>query len=98
MEQGDFFNTIDAKGEELKRYRDNAGKQEKRVLELFSVYRTLSPSSLLAVYRDSSVPLTSLRRAITTLTNKGFLIKTDRLTKGNYGMNEHVWTINDGGA
>ena len=36
-------------------------------------------------------PITSIRRAISTLTKQGNLTKTDELRKGKYGKKTHTW-------
>ena len=38
-------------------------------------------------------PITSIRRAITNLTDAGKIIKTDQYVKGNYGKLEHLWEL-----
>ena len=38
-------------------------------------------------------PITSIRRAITDLTNEGKLVKTNSLKKGNYGKKCHCWKL-----
>lgn len=40
------------------------------------------------------VPITSIRRSITSLTKDGLLVKTDKTVMGNWGMREHLWKIN----
>ena len=42
----------------------------------------------------SSWPITSIRRALSTLTDAGKLTKTNKLRKGMYGKKEHIWRIN----
>ena len=42
-------------------------------------------------------PITSIRRAISTLTKQGKLTKTNELRKGRYGKKEHVWKCNTEG-
>ena len=38
-------------------------------------------------------PITSIRRAMTDLTNLGKIVKTDRQIKGLYGNAEHLWEL-----
>ena len=38
-------------------------------------------------------PLTSIRRAIHDLTDKGLLFKTDRKRHGLYGRPEYIWSL-----
>jgi|TARA_Y100000310_G_scaffold135869_2_gene134789 hypothetical protein len=39
-------------------------------------------------------PITSIRRAINTLTKDGKLAKTDELRTGGHGKKTHVWKLN----
>lgn len=39
-------------------------------------------------------PIGSVRRAITDLTTKGFLLKTKSLKKGIYSVKNHTWKLN----
>ena len=41
----------------------------------------------------SRCPITSIRRAITNLTTRGILIKTDHKHRGKYGKQEHTWQL-----
>lgn len=38
-------------------------------------------------------PITSIRRAITNLTNDGELVKHDRMRMGDYGKDNHTWSL-----
>ena len=38
-------------------------------------------------------PITSVRRALTNLTNDEKLVKTDDFVKGNFGKKEHLWRL-----
>jgi hypothetical protein len=38
-------------------------------------------------------PITSTRRALTVLTKKGYLCKTDKMVVGEYGIKCHCWRI-----
>lgn len=72
--------------------RLSAGTQEEVITK---AYKKAYPSGL----RPSQVrrltgsrwPLTSVRRAINTLTEEGVLIKTDRTGEGEYGRPERYW-------
>ena len=54
----------------------------------------LSPFEVQTALRRFNVlkaPITSIRRAISTLTDAGKLTKTNKLRGGKYNKNEHVW-------
>lgn len=67
-----------------------AKHQEKVIIDLFVKYKRLTPSQVYQLVRQQ-YPITSVRRAITNLTARGELIKTDQKKVGMYGRNEYVW-------
>jgi len=89
-----FYNTINESGEELDKSKKQVSKQETEVLKFFQNNPNLghSPSMIhKVILRDC--PLTSIRRAITNLTDAGHLIKTDIKVPGIYGKKEHLWRL-----
>lgn len=93
-----FYNTIDLSGEKLKDALDNNLKQEEFVLEVFSrnPLALISPSEMMGIYNKyygKNVPLTSIRRAMTDLTEKNKLRKTSVMKEGMYGKDEHCWCL-----
>lgn len=93
-----YYNTTPVSDDAAKQFEEIAEGQNKFVLECFkSTGQVLSPSQ---VYRkllengdiDISTPLTSIRRSITNLTNKGLLVKTQTRLIGNYGRPENCWS------
>ena len=79
-------------GEELnQKCIAGALKQEEAIEMLFKATRKLlTPSDVLYLY-PTHVPITSIRRAITQLTKKGILIKTDIDQLSEWGRPEHYW-------
>ena len=74
--------------------RKQAGRQERTVLAVIEkLGGRASPSQVMAHYPNEQTPLTSLRRAITSLTEQGRLVKTGELHEGAYGKPEHVWRL-----
>ena len=88
-----YYNTTKETGEQLGMLKGKATKQENEILLLFKVNSKLSPSDVQKEFPN--YPLTSVRRAITTLTTAGFLEKTAEKKVGVYGRNECVWKINE---
>lgn len=87
-----YYNTTHSVHPDLNRYEKKAKSQEETILEFFRVSgRRSSPSEVLMVLFDNSVPLTSVRRAITNLTNEGELVKTNKQIRGPYGRPEYQW-------
>ena len=96
-----FFNTIRLKGQELVDAEWQAMSQEEKVYLLFADNpdREFTPFEVWArVLPD--VPITSVRRAITCLTEDGRLEKLTTLKGERYGKPNHVWRLarndNDG--
>ena len=86
-----YFNTVGEVGLPLATYRTKAEDQTAAVLAEMQRRGSASPSQLAPAF--PSVPLTSIRRAMTVLTGRGLLVKTADKTIGAYGRNEHVWAI-----
>ena len=88
-------NTTGENGKTLEEYEEKANAQERAVLAYFRKERMASPSE---VHQKAlpGCPLTSVRRAITNLTDKGYLRKTRVTIHGIYRRPEHLW-IFDGG-
>lgn len=91
------YNTTSLKGKELKAREGKNESQEVRILNFFKNNKTSSykPNFINFMVFDNSVPLTSVRRAMTYLTKKELLIKTDVKQKGLYGDPVHTWKFND---
>lgn len=97
----DFFNTNKESGETLAESKAKCNKQEENILKIFK-YRNeygflcnISPEEVQKLYAEehAPIPLTSVRRALTCLTKKGYLQKTDEMVKGNYGKKVHTWQL-----
>lgn len=93
--QLEFFNTIDLKGTELAEATNQAQKQDERVLRIFKLYRKMTPFECWNVYNlfFPEAPVTSIRRSMTVLTNKGFLEMCDEMKKEILGKPNHYWKI-----
>jgi len=95
MEDQGFYNTIESAGKELLQAEENALSQEQKIMRHFLTrghrYEK-SPSRIRKLSFNQDVPLTSVRRAITSLTNRGDLVKLPTMIIGPYGKPEHLWT------
>ena len=90
-----FYQTIDQTDSALKESHRKIRKQEDLIYSLFvKRNRPLSPSMVLSE-SGMNCPITSIRRAMTDLTNSGRIVKTDRQVKGIYGKAEHLWELPD---
>jgi Fe2+ or Zn2+ uptake regulation protein len=93
--QLDFFNTISLEGDELKEARKTVSKQNDRILLIMKSGRQLTPFDVHFEYekRFKAAPITSIRRAMTTLTDCGKLKKLDQMVEAEYGKRNHLWQL-----
>ena len=88
-----FFNTIDENPDELAKSQAQALTQEQVIMKCFNQYeKPLSPSMVLSI-SGLKCPITSIRRAMTNLSDNGKLEKTKEFVMGNYGKKEHLWQL-----
>lgn len=91
-----YYNTNGESGQELSTSHKKANKQELAVLSVFesNVGEIYTPEEIL---RETGLncPLTSIRRAISDLTKKGLLEKTEHRKMGIYGKMVHTWRLAD---
>jgi len=90
----DYFNTNKERGKTLRSSRTQARKQQEAVLSLFQSYpmQFFSPDVVHSLVMPNA-PLTSTRRAITNLTDDGFLEKTTNMVIGSWGKMVHTWRL-----
>ena len=88
-----YYNTTHAAGSELRGYQDKALSQDELIMAFFAGAEGFlyTPSEIRKRVFDDTVPLTSVRRSMTNLTNARRLIKTDQMRSGIYGRPEHCW-------
>ena len=88
-----FYETINQTDSALKESNKKTRKQEDLIFALFQKRNEpLSPSMVLS-QSGLNCPITSIRRAISDLTNSGLLVKTDRQVRGMYNKPEHLWEL-----
>jgi len=89
-----FHNTVNAIQPELFEYQAKAQTQEDEIAAFFRLWRRgWSPSEVWTHLFSSRAPLTSVRRAISNLTAKGVLERTETKRQGVYGRLEYVWKL-----
>ncbi len=86
-----FYNTIKESGVDLAKSNTQASKQEERIIDLMNIPCT--PFEMHEKYCQlyPEVPITSIRRAMTNLSNKGILEKTEDKKTEKYGKANYVW-------
>lgn len=88
-----YYNTTNEKGFDLQKSHEKARNQEEIIYSFFLTYgKPLSPSQVLKKL-NLECPITSVRRALTNLTNEDKIIKTDVKVVGLYGKKEHLWRL-----
>ena len=90
-----WFNTTAASPVVADQERRNARTQEGRIEAFFRGLpdgKALAPSQVHGFVGGRS-PLTSIRRAITNLTERGVLERTDEKVTGPYGKAEYRWRL-----
>lgn len=93
MKKENYFNTTGIKGEQLEMFEAKADSQDVIILEIFRRFNILTASECFKLFPDRTTPITSIRRSITNLYNKGKLIKTENTKSGIYGRPEYVYEI-----
>jgi len=88
-----YFNTTNKSGKDLQDSEKKAVGQNEKIMEFYRSLKIGSPSNVWSYVFDGKIPITSCRRAITTLTKQGLLIKTDLKAPGLYGEPEHIWKL-----
>jgi hypothetical protein len=87
-----YHNTTGESGIPLEEYEEKSSVQERAVLGYFRKEQMASPSEVHRMVLPFT-PLTSVRRAITNLTGKGYLRKTRATVHGRYARPEHLWIM-----
>ena len=92
---GQYFNTIGLKGKELKVREFRTGTQNKLILDCFKERpgMELTPFEVRVMTHQIYTPITSIRRAMTTLTDMGYLVKTQTRKLGEYGELNYTWKL-----
>jgi hypothetical protein len=94
-----FYNTINLSGIELFEAERSAQSQEDKILLFFQNNPgNYSPSKIHEILVVNKIihrltPITSIRRAITNLTNNSQLLMTEEMKEGPLGKPEHQWRI-----
>jgi len=83
--------------QEVERYTSTAERQDDVVLAVFRerAGQELSPEDVHDLVLQGA-PLTSVRRAITNLTNNGLLVRADGWKVGRYGRKVGLWRLAGG--
>ena len=90
-----YYNTNGETGLQLRSSWTDTAKQDELILRIFMITpnNSFTPDEIEEACQrcNKNWPITSIRRAINTLTKHGNLTKTSELRKGKYGKNTHTW-------
>ena len=95
-----FYNTIGATGKELKKFQRQTETQEDKILALLEEHpqEEMTKHEIktylvrLGKIHDRT-PESSINRALTGLKNDGKVLKLDKLRKGEFDKNNHLWQL-----
>ena len=92
-----YFNTNHVRGRQLAEYEGKAATQDDRILAFFRKHSQASftPSQVHHAL-IMSCPITSVRRSVSSLTERGLLEKTETQRQGPYGRPEYCWRLAKG--
>ena len=90
-----FYNTTSLGGEELIRRKREIKGQNELILDFFRKNPGVcfTPFEVQKLAGLVNTPITSIRRAINTLTSAGYLEKTETMKPGEYGAINHTWRL-----
>ena len=90
-----FYNTTHMRGDELKTRRICADGQCRAILDFFkgNPRGYFTPFEVQTYTGMGRTPITSIRRALNTLTQTGLIIKTEVMRDGEYGVQNHTWKL-----
>lgn len=94
--QLNFFNTISLQGEVLKKAQEECGEKDAEILTFFINNHTQSYTPLQVCDQVGGL-FTSVRRSISTLTKRGFLVKTTERVMERFGQVNYKWRVNING-
>lgn len=88
-----FYNTNKENAKESLDSSQKAKRQEVVIYDLFLLSNEPLSPSMVCNALNNKWPITSIRRAMTNLTDDGMIVKTQETVKGVYGKNEHLWSL-----
>ena len=89
-----FYNTIHLKGKELERAQVRASGQTEKILKFFRQHpRTWFTPWAVHLHLGQQELITSVRRSITTLTDAGYLVRSEEKVKERAGASNYQWKL-----
>lgn len=93
------FNTTKESGQTLINFCDKAKSQQEIILEFMknNPRQAFTPFDILKALFSPNVPVTSIRRAMSNLSEAGLIIKTSMKVLEQYGKVNFKWVYNSNG-
>ena len=95
-----FYNTIGAKGEELKKFQRQTETQADKILALMEKHpqeemtKHEIKTQLVRLGKiHEKTPESSISRALTDLMNEGKILKLDKMRMGEFDKPNHLWKL-----
>lgn len=90
-----YYNTTNLEGEDLAEAKSQARTQQDRILTFFEEHpgALFTPFEVREGAEMHQTPITSVRRAMTNLTDDGELVKTELTRLGKFGANNYTWRL-----
>lgn len=90
-----FHNTTNETGEQLKQRQIRAGSQNRKVLDFFKShsYQNFTPFEVWKWLGINNQPITSIRRAMSDLTNMDYLVRTNIKRMGQWNEPCFAWQL-----
>jgi hypothetical protein len=92
----DYYNTNRLRDRELIAAIAKARSQQEKIFLWFCAHpaRLFAPHQIRNIlFDDYKTPITSIRRAMTNLEIEGRLVKSNKMTTGEYGRPVHFWKL-----
>jgi hypothetical protein len=91
-----YYNTTSEKPSAVRSSRKKAKRQNEAIFDFFRKHpgQEFTPEEVW-INTNLPCPITSIRRAITTMCKKGMLIKTPKKRISRYGRPAYTWTIRE---
>lgn len=90
----DYYNTNKERGGTLNKSRARAMTQQERIMAYYNdfpgYYCTPDELKRMVLF---GAPITSVRRALTNLTDAGLLVKSNHMKMGEHGKMVHTWRL-----
>lgn len=91
-----YYNTSNAKGNDLKERILRATKQDDKILVMFSRFKNLSAYTILGMYEHATggkILITSVRRSLNTLEKQNKIVNTKVKRDTPVGGSENIYKI-----